>query len=670
MAPSRAVREAELLYLLAPKQDWTVGPLLVVAVTGVILSFVALSQMSSACRDTPDCVSRLSPGWIPGLPTTMDLTDHQWTSLREGLPLLCAAFLALAVLSRVVRWFVVSPSASVSARAEVKAANEYKDPAPRALVWFYAAVGVVFTFALVGADSVFIFLIIALTVGLSNVPLTRNTAKFVPLLHWAHLGGWMVFVGLIGVYRWRVDITTLFGESAAWLRDALPSRYRWTSLFNIIMLKLLSFGLDKVWSVWDPSPQDVVRHPTPDEESRPAHPSPGRCPFLVDKACEEFKHPPNPLVSWTRSLGLSMRKWVGIDVWDDQAMVQDTLDGVDTRASTPRQEEDYDAVAAVAFALYPPLLIAGPTLTFNTFMSQLRKQRPGLSHMSTETIWYCVRWGIAWFFLEAWLHLWPVYAMNAASVNVCDGIPQTVVPPADRVIAAVAGCHSEPLMEWFSVLHTLVLWEMDVIVLWLKFVVLWRFFRAWALVDGIECEENQPLCVFMASSIAGFWKGWHRSFNRWLVRYMFIPLGGSRSSTLVQILSSAFIFVFVAVWHEFSPKLVVWGLVFGLLSIPEVLMSKFIHHSKSAWATSLRHSSWFPLIGALQGVMAIGILILGNIAGFGSGLHGLQSYAARFNSLAGAGAWVINGTLQFIVVLTSSAIRAARGYDVHKPSRP
>ena len=64
--------------------------------------------------------------------------------------------------------------------------------------------------------------------------------------------------------------------------------------------------------------------------------------------------------------------------------------------------------------------------------------------------------------------------------------------------------------------------------MWLKFAVIWRFARLWALLDGVDTVENMSRCMNNNFSLAGFWRGWHVSFNRWLVRYVYVPLGGSR----------------------------------------------------------------------------------------------------------------------------------------------
>jgi D-alanyl-lipoteichoic acid acyltransferase DltB (MBOAT superfamily) len=51
-------------------------------------------------------------------------------------------------------------------------------------------------------------------------------------------------------------------------------------------------------------------------------------------------------------------------------------------------------------------------------------------------------------------------------------------------------------------------------------------------------------------AVQGFWRGWHSSFNQWLVRYLYIPLGGSRRRAAIIWP----IFFFVAVWHDLEVR--------------------------------------------------------------------------------------------------------------------
>ncbi|KAJ0463932.1 putative membrane bound O-acyl transferase, MBOAT [Helianthus annuus] len=74
-------------------------------------------------------------------------------------------------------------------------------------------------------------------------------------------------------------------------------------------------------------------------------------------------------------------------------------------------------------------------------------------------------------------------------------------------------------------------------------------------VSGIEAPENMPRCINNCYNLESFWKNWHASFNKWLVRYMYIPLGGSRR----KLLNVWVVFTFVAIWHDLEWKLLSWA---------------------------------------------------------------------------------------------------------------
>ena len=58
-----------------------------------------------------------------------------------------------------------------------------------------------------------------------------------------------------------------------------------------------------------------------------------------------------------------------------------------------------------------------------------------------------------------------------------------------------------------------------------QLLIPWRFFRLWALADGIDAPENMVRCMANNYSTMGFWRSWHRSYNLWIVRcvYMAAP---------------------------------------------------------------------------------------------------------------------------------------------------
>lgn len=52
----------------------------------------------------------------------------------------------------------------------------------------------------------------------------------------------------------------------------------------------------------------------------------------------------------------------------------------------------------------------------------------------------------------------------------------------------------------------------------LQLLIPWRFFRLWALLDGMDPPENMVRCMANNYSCSGFWRSWHRSYNLWIVR--------------------------------------------------------------------------------------------------------------------------------------------------------
>jgi len=46
----------------------------------------------------------------------------------------------------------------------------------------------------------------------------------------------------------------------------------------------------------------------------------------------------------------------------------------------------------------------------------------------------------------------------------------------------------------------------NLVLIWLKLLLIWRFFRIWALADGIETPENMIRYVINNYSALGFWR--------------------------------------------------------------------------------------------------------------------------------------------------------------------
>jgi len=101
-----------------------------------------------------------------------------------------------------------------------------------------------------------------------------------------------------------------------------------------------------------------------------------------------------------------------------------------------------------------------------------------------------------------------------------------------------------------------------------KFLIIWRFFRAMALFDGIESPENMNRCVNNNFTFVGFWRSWHGSFNKWTIRYMYVPLGGTKTRAY----SLWLIFFFIGLWHDLWWKWVAWALLNCLFFSLEIII--------------------------------------------------------------------------------------------------
>ncbi len=163
--------------------------------------------------------------------------------------------------------------------------------------------------------------------------------------------------------------------------------------------------------------------------------------------------------------------------------------------------------------------------------------------------------------------------------------------------------------------------------IWLKFLVIWRFVRLWGMIDGLLPPENMTKCMSNNKSLEGFWKGWHCSFNKWLIRYMYIPLGGRNS----RIWTIWVIFLFVALWHDIELKLLLWGLLNAFFYIVEMYAKQL---SESNTMKSLP-SSLLHMVIVLSGSTYILVLVGVNLIGYSIGIGSITLVSEKILTYEG-----------------------------------
>ena len=184
---------------------------------------------------------------------------------------------------------------------------------------------------------------------------------------------------------------------------------------------------------------------------------------------------------------------------------------------------------------------------------------------------------------------------------------------------AVAISKSLPDWNQYTPLQLSMIGYFNLHIIWLKLLIPWRFMRLWSLVDGIDPPENMIRCMSNNYSALAFWRGWHRSFNQWVLRYLFIPLGGSRVSTPRAVFNFLTVFTFVALWHDINLRLLMWGWLITLFVLPELVASFFF--PARDYLDRPDFYRWLCGVGAVGNML---MMMAANLVGFAIGVDGLK----------------------------------------------
>ncbi|KAJ4405129.1 glycerol transporter [Didymella pomorum] len=263
------------------------------------------------------------------------------------------------------------------------------------------------------------------------------------------------------------------------------------------------------------------------------------------------------------------------------------------RVSIPAKHHDFTFRNYFAYTMYSPLYLAGPILTFNDYISQARYRPHSIT--STRTIKYAIRFIIVLLTMEIMIHYMYMVAIFHAKPSWAAYTPAQL-----------------SMLGFFNLKH-----------IWLKLLIPWRFFRLWSLLDGIDPPENMVRCMSDNYSVMQFWRGWHRSFNKWSLRYLYIPLGGNKGHGVWgkarAVANYAAVFSFIAIWHDIQLRLLMWGWLVTLFVLPEIIAGYVFP------ARKFRNNP--DLYRMLCGVGAVGeilMLMVANLVGFALGLDGLD----------------------------------------------
>ena len=136
-----------------------------------------------------------------------------------------------------------------------------------------------------------------------------------------------------------------------------------------------------------------------------------------------------------------------------------------------------------------------------------------------------------------------------------------------------------------------------------------------ACLDLMQTTDNMKRCVCNNYTFAVFWRSWHASLHVWILRYMYLPLGGKKWRLVI----AWPIFVFVGIWHDLELRWVAWALLNCASLAVEAVILAAIPSPTPSTANGICAWSWrYVSIGAA--VVNIYFMMLSNLAilyGFG-----------------------------------------------------
>ncbi len=95
-------------------------------------------------------------------------------------------------------------------------------------------------------------------------------------------------------------------------------------------------------------------------------------------------------------------------------------------------------------------------------------------------------------------------------------------------------------------------------------------------IFGFQFLENFNY-PYISKSITEFWRRWHISLSTWFRDYVYIPMGGSRVTTIKWIRNIIVVWFLTGFWHGANWNFVIWGLYFAVfLSLEKFFINKLL----------------------------------------------------------------------------------------------
>ena len=201
---------------------------------------------------------------------------------------------------------------------------------------------------------------------------------------------------------------------------------------------------------------------------------------------------------------------------------------------------DYDFLDYACFVTFFPQLVAGPIVTHDELVPQLMDEN---------------RRRFSWESLARGIYIF------------CIGLAKKVLIADNLSFAVNAGFGWAAAGQWE-------LFNSSAAVLTMLSYTLQMYFDFSGYSDmaiGIGKMFNIDLpqnfnSPYKAITIVDHWKRWHLTLTRFLTKYVYIPLGGSRRGSGRTYINIVLVYLISGIWHGAGWNYILWGLLHGLFN--------------------------------------------------------------------------------------------------------
>ncbi len=200
------------------------------------------------------------------------------------------------------------------------------------------------------------------------------------------------------------------------------------------------------------------------------------------------------------------------------------------------EADHYGLIDYMAYVTFFPQLIAGPIVLHTEFMSQFKdyESREFNADMMYEGV-----------------------------ISFVIGLGKKVLLADTLAIVVNYGFDNYLMLDTFSTVAVMTAYLME---LYFDFSGYSDMAIGLGLMFGIRLPINFD-SPYKSATLKELWTRWHMTLTRFMTKYVYIPLGGSRKGKIRTLINVFVVFLLSGLWHGAAWTYVVWGIATGIIVV-------------------------------------------------------------------------------------------------------